>query len=119
MSEPGFDNFEVIHHRDTEISKEKPFNWRSYLKFPEKMPAELAEKLDFLSSIINSEEPADKEVAADFISEFHTLRNPLQGFINYFRAELGAEERKAINNALGDCEPTKHKWTDSIINKTD
>ena len=74
-----------------------PFDWKSYLKRPDAVSAEVAEKLDYLANLVNNPNEAEFD---DFRNHFGLYRKPLRSLVTYCRQYLSSEERVALAEAV-------------------
>ncbi len=81
----------------------KSFEWRKFARDHEKVPAELAAKLDELSELVNTS-PDGKEFLVALANDQY--RKPLLSLVQFFRDVLTSEERAELFDAVEDANKT-------------
>jgi hypothetical protein len=89
-------NFEPVVSA-IENAEHKKFDWRMFLKDPSLIPERLAEQLDVIGELVNSNAEGTGELWDD-IKAGHGRSHVLKMVINYFRDTISQEDRAELNN---------------------
>lgn len=87
--------------KKSEAEKKGIFNWRQYIKEPEKISPEMASKLDDLNDLINKGGPEVEE----FMHDLSSFSQPVLTMVNFFRDILTPDERKELLRAVRESGP--------------
>jgi len=90
-----------------ETKRYEHFDWRDYCVEPEKVSAEVAEKLDTLSEMAN-DGSEDSNYFLEDVKNTGYDRVP-GALVNYFRGVLTSEERKKLHDELTSAIEQRHK----------
>ncbi len=93
-----------MQEKNFENKEAERFNWRDYLTNADKMPSDLAEKLDELTELVNG-----GGEGGEFLKDVNKFHEPLKGMLNFFSDILKPEERKEMWDALELCGPSRDK----------
>ena len=78
--------------------EERRFDWRRYLRAPERLSADQAKRMDVLASLLDSDSPE----AEEFFTELRNgnYRQPAASLVHFFRDVLTPDERKELLRAV-------------------